>query len=166
MAPPRQKPGKSQQDYETPPELIEAVLRLLGVEEFRMDLAADASNTKARNYIGVAGDSLSVEWGDLAEWEQPSWNQWCWLNPPFAHILPWARKCAESGIKVAFLVPASRGSIWYSEWVEPYCYVFDLKGRPSFDGKGPYPKDLMLCLYGTRFRGSSVWDWRKEVPRP
>ena len=62
-------------------------------------------------------------------------------------------------LAVAFVLLSLPG-VCLAGTAKDYAYVFDLKGRPSFDGKGPYPKDLMLCLYGTPFRGSSVWDWR------
>jgi hypothetical protein len=38
--------------------------------------------------------------------------------------------------------------------------VLALSGRLSFDGKAPYPKDLMLVEYN-RADGFDVWDLRK-----
>jgi phage N-6-adenine-methyltransferase len=154
---PVQKPGKSKQDYETPPEFVSAVEKLLGTY-FTMDLAADQANAKATRWYTKEDDALAHDW---------SWiNGWCWLNPPFGRIAPWAKKCAEEGakgVKIALLVPAAVGSNWYRDYVRNHAYVFDLEGRISFDGVAPYPKDCVLALYGTPFRGSAGWNWRSYV---
>ena len=155
MIVPVQKPGKSRQDFATPPEFIGAVKNKLGIKQFQVDLAADVTNTKAKFYISEAQDSLFTRW-ELFE-------EWCWLNPPFAHIAPWAKKCSESGIKIAFLVPAAVGSNWFRDYVDGKALVLLLNGRICFDGKGPYPKDCVLCLYGAE-PGYKVWDWRKDAP--
>ncbi len=147
---PAQKPGKSKQDYATPPEFIEAVKRCLEIAAFTIDLAADETNTKAAEYYTEAQDSLTQEW--------TFWG-WAWLNPPFADISPWAKKCAESSARIAFLVPAAVGSNWFRDYVDGKARVLLLNGRISFDGVGPYPKDCILCLYGAE-PGYEVWNWR------
>lgn len=92
---PRQKPGNSNQDYQTPPELLRAIERDFSVDEWSLDLAANNETVisqagfalgarVAAPFYGPGGlfeDALTVDWktpGDL------------WLNPPFAHIDPWA----------------------------------------------------------------------------
>lgn len=155
---PVQKPGLSKQDYETPPEFIAAVKNRLGISEFRIDLAADPFNTKAPEWIGEETNSLECNWTYLAGW--------AWLNPPYGNIAPWAKKCSESGIKIAFLVPAAVGSNWFRDYVDGKALVLLLNGRLSFDGIAPYPKDCILCLYGAELYGESgyeVWDWRKQI---
>ncbi len=153
---PVQKPGKSKQDYETPDEFITAVKRLLRIGHFNIDLAADGLNTKGSIYFREEEDSLSIDWPDVGQ-------DWCWLNPPFGNIAPWAEKCWTSGIRVAFLVPASVGANWFRDWVDGKAYVFFLSPRLSFDGKDPYPKDCILCLYGTGMTGYKCWDWRRQL---
>jgi phage N-6-adenine-methyltransferase len=153
--PPPQKPGKSKQDYSTPYEFIEAVYGLLNITEFAVDLAADASNAKAPVFYGVEEDSLAQDWARF-----PGWH---WLNPPFGKITPWVERAnifGWQGVKVAMLLPAAVGSNWYREHVEGEAYVFFLNPRLSFDGVAPYPKDCMLALYGTPFRGASTWRWK------
>lgn len=154
---PEQKPGRSKQDYETPDEFIVAVKSLLGIghEGFSIDLACDENNKKAWRFW--AGDSLEKPWTTMS-----CGSGWAWLNPPFSHIEPWARKCAESGIKFAFLAPAAVGSNWFRDWVDGKALVLLLNGRLSFDGIAPYPKDCILCLYGVE-PGYKVWDWRKQL---
>lgn len=156
---PIQKPGLSKQDYETPPEFIAAVKARLGINSFYIDLAADQHNRKAELWYGEEHDSLLCNWAGLpCQW--PNFT-WAWLNPPFANIAPWAKKCSESKIKIAFLVPAGVGANWFRDHVDGKALVLLLNGRLSFDGIAPYPKDCILCLYGVT-PGYEVWDWRKQ----
>ena len=161
--------GASRQDWATPPELIDAVTQRFG--PLTIDLAARADNTKAPAYIDPATDSLAADWPKAGR---------AWLNPPFSGIGPWARKCAEHtastslgrgllnglgrNLEILFLVPASVGANWFRDHVYERAAVLALNGRVTFVGaKDPYPKDLILCVYGPsslwlpRF---SVWDWR------
>lgn len=159
---PAQKPGRSKQDYGTPPEFLKAVRKLLTINEFDIDLAANDTNPVCLPYYTEAHDSLapSTAWrvGD-------GWN---WLNPPFAHMYPWVGRAAHevnfSGAKTAMLVPAGVGSKWWAECVDGIAYVHLLKGRLTFVGETmPYPKDCALLLYAPFVRGGyNVWDWRTE----
>lgn len=150
--------GESKQDYATPPEFIAAVKRRFGIRDFDHDLAASLENAKALRFFSEAVDSLAQDWsalrGDL------------WLNPPFANIAPWARKCAESGCsidrRIFFLVPAAVGSNWHAQHVDGHALVLLLNGRISFDGKGPYPKDCCLAIYGAA-PGYEVWRWKEQA---
>jgi phage N-6-adenine-methyltransferase len=166
MAPmPQQKPGKSKQNYATPPDFIDAVKSLLGIENFTIDLAADESNTKALVYYDEARDALAQDWArDLVP-------GWAWLNPPFGDIGPWARKCRDTvrknhDVKIAFLVPASVGSNWYRDYIHGQAPVRALNGRLAFMPEKPswlYPKDCMLVTFehgkAPVFR---VWSWRSD----
>lgn len=151
---PKQKPGRSKQDYETPRAFFDVVERNFGPMVW--DLACTRENCKgdAGGYYYPEHDSLRKHWhvlrGNL------------WLNPPYANIGDWAKKCAENhgeGRRIFLLVPASVGSNWYGSWVEPYSQVHFLNPRISFDGKHPFPKDLMLCIYGKN-PSRSQWRWR------
>src|SRR3990167_7503199 len=103
---PRQKPGRSKQDYRTPPEFLTAVKRRLGIDAFDIDLAASAENTVAPLYFDEQMDAFAQE----------SWkigNGWNWLNPPYADIEPWVRRAYSEAIEAigeaqtVVLVPAS-----------------------------------------------------------
>lgn len=107
MTEPAQKPGRSKQDYGTPWGLIRAVEARFG--KLDVDLAARADNAKAPRLIGPDQDSLKVPWGPRI----------CggigWLNPPFADIDPWAKKCGAettpmNGNRIILLTPASVGA--------------------------------------------------------
>ncbi len=156
MTMPRQKPGRSKQDYRTPENFIEAAKRRLGIKEFAWDLAADEINTQCGDrFFSEADNSLVQNWDTL--------DGWLWLNPPFSDIAPWARKCNESHAKIAFLVPASVGANWFRDYIDGHAQVLFLNGRLSFMETGElYPKDCILCLFGPEIiPGYEVWNWRK-----
>jgi phage N-6-adenine-methyltransferase len=157
---PAQKPGRSKQDYATPRPFLAAVKRRLGIQSFEMDLAADSTNAVCPRYLTEEMDALATPWRGL-------WMGWAWLNPPFADIGPWARKCAETGSRrqpIAFLVPAAVGANWFRDFVDGRALVLFLNGRLKFMPDKPtwlYPKDCILALYGLP-PGYEVWNWRKE----
>lgn len=150
----------SKQDYRTPTEFMQAVERRFGPVKF--DLAAHRGNAQAARWYGPGGeaeDSLTQPWHKL--------DGLLWLNPPFSPaIAPWAEKAAmeaQCGARIAFLVPASVGAVWFREHVAPFADVQFLGQRLCFDGKAPYPKDCLLALFGDE-PGACVWNWH-EGPR-
>lgn len=169
MAVPQQKPGKSKQDYRTPADFIAAVKRRLGIAEFAIDLAAHAGNTQAKSWFGPGSDSYTDAF------KAPSWARYCrhgwgWLNPEFANIDPWARRCAataDEGGSVAFLVPAGVGANWYRDHVDGKALVLALNGRLAFIPDQPdwlYPKDCILALYSPLVpAGFEIWSWRSVL---
>lgn len=159
---PAQKPGKSKQDYRTPPEFLEALLKKLCIKCFKMDLAAEKENTVAEYYYSLTQlDDASVN----------DWNcqgNWAYCNPPFACLAPWVRKAWEEsrrGAHVAMLVPAGVGANWWRDWVHRKADVLFLNGRLAFMPDKPkwlYPKDCAVLLYTPySIGGYDVWDWRK-----
>jgi phage N-6-adenine-methyltransferase len=151
--------GQSKQDYATPPDFIQAVVRRFG--PLALDLAATASNAKAPLFFDIAQDALAQSWHRHAHEGQ------MWLNPPFDSIGPWAKKCAEEsklGAAILFLVPASVGSNWFGDFVFQKAHVLFLQGRLHFDPANPawgYPKDCMLAVYdAAKPCGFEVWRWR------
>ena len=174
---PDQKPGKSFQGYETPKVFLDAVKARWRLKGFDWDLAATRKANKALrsdNYfgpdhgVGVYRDALARGWalrGNL------------WLNPPFAKIEPWAKKCHEwappPGVeplvrKIFFLVPAAVGSNWWANWVHQKARVIFLNGRIPFMPDKPkwgYPKDCALCVY-SETPGYEIWPWRQKKAVP
>jgi phage N-6-adenine-methyltransferase len=150
---PKQAPGKSKQDYETPSELLRAVERRFG--RLHVDLAARPDNAKAPRFVTPERDSLKVDWS--AEF----WGSRCWLNPEFADIAPWAAKCSTSrGLHIFLLTPASIGANWFAEHVHGKAVVLGLSPRLTFVGASdPYPKDCMLSIFGFGVAGFDVWRW-------
>lgn len=159
MSTPEQRPGRSRQDYGTPRAFLDAVEIRFGRIVF--DLAATSQNKVVDDHFGPGSgavhDALVVAW--------PTHGGLLWLNPPFADLAPWAAKCAveqSAGARIAMLVPAGVGTLWYASHVEPNAYVFALRPRLTFVGEtAPYPKDLLLCYFTPeRLRGFESWGWR------
>lgn len=141
---PRQKPGKSKQDYATPWNFFYAVEKLLKIQ-FKWDLAAHSKNAKCSQFLSPQEDAFEQVWHKLRGWK--------WLNPPFGKLAPWAERCMEEsrrGADIAMLVPAAVGSNWYRDFVYHQTRTLYINGRISFDGQAGYPKDCMLCLYSKR----------------
>ncbi len=156
---PAQQPGRSKQDYETPPDFLRAVEARYG--RLHVDLAARDDNAKAPRWITPARDSLSVPWRVAFPRAR------AWLNPEYADIEPWAEKCAaetqQPGLWIFLLVPASVGSRWYRQHVHGVALVRPLATRLTFVGADdPYPKDLILAVYGFG-AGFDPWDWQADL---
>jgi phage N-6-adenine-methyltransferase len=153
---PEQKPGKSRQDYGTPRKFLDAVENRFG--KIAWDLAAHDKNHIHKNWYGPESEHATNSLDKDVDWAKTAPGELLWLNPPFSDIAPWASKCASSGAKIAFLVPASIGSEWFASYVYGKSLVLALRPRLSFDGKNPYPKDCILCIYGEQ-PGFSLWKW-------
>jgi hypothetical protein len=158
--------GKSKQDYGTPRDFIRAVERRFGRITF--DLAASASNTVVplsaehgyrisnKCWFDKDDDSLVQNWAGLYD------N--AWLNPEFDNIALWAEKMAREmrwrRALTFFLTPASIGTDWFAKHVAGKAMVLGLSPRLTFEGcDDPYPKDLMLSVYGFGFHGFDTWRW-------
>ena len=158
--------GKSRQDYATPIEFIYAVTNRFGPITF--DLASSSDNYKGPEgcLFTESDDSLSQDWTKLKG------NLWC--NPPYGVIGPWARKCAQSitededgwiSRRIFLLTPASVGSNWFAEYVHNRALVLFLRPRLTFEGADdPYPKDLLLAVYGLKTFPSGYQCWRWDTP--
>ena len=149
--------GKSKQDYGTPMDFIRACERRFG--PFAIDLACTKENAKAPSgFYYPEVDSLAQDWAELGRLN-------LWLNPPFANIEPWAEKLArECRYRLGhtlFLTPASVGSNWYANHVHGKAFVLGLAPRLTFEGTtDPYPKDLILSIYGYGMHGFDTWRWK------
>lgn len=170
--------GQSKQDYATPRVLLDAIKLKFEVKAWAWDLAANW-----KNQVGPEGrfygpdhpkvslrDSLVLDWSEL--------RGDLWLNPPFSNIAPWAKKCFDTAgwpynlrahtfeppRRIFFLVPAAVGSNWWKAYVHRKARVYFLNGRPSFDGKNGYPKDIALVMWGEK-PGYQCWRWRDASQR-
>jgi phage N-6-adenine-methyltransferase len=151
--------GRSKQDYGTPWEFIRAVERRFG--PLVADLACTRANAKAPTgfYFDAGFDALDRLWAETF----PDGN--LWLNPPFANIDPWAEKCAAESANrrglILLLTPASIGTDWFARHVHRNAMVLGLAPRLTFEGTtDPYPKDLMLSVFGMGMSGFDCWRWK------
>ena len=154
---PKQKPGKSRQDYQTPIEFVRAVRGLLGIVDFDIDLAADTRNRVCREFYSQRKSAFDHTWRVR--------NGWNWCNPPFTKIGPWVERGLEMTrdreAQTCFLLPASVSSNWFAEWAHQKALVLFVRPRLTFVGcDDPYPKDLMLLLYSPAVPpGYDTWRW-------
>ncbi len=156
--PPRQKPGESKQDYQTPDDLLAALTNRYGPLE--IDLAAREDNKVAPVCITPEQDSLITPWPkDIL----------AFLNPPFSDIKPWAKKCSEAGARVIMLTPASVGSEWFAKYCFQKANVIILRPRFAFKGMppnpktgkvDPYPKDCMITTWNIEMPGFELWRFK------
>jgi phage N-6-adenine-methyltransferase len=166
---PIQKPGKSKQNYQTPPEFLEAVKTRLNISNFAWDLASEPHNCVSP-YGGFTEktNALVQDWVTVCgvyDSHLGTYDGWLWLNPPYADIGPWVEKAAQESLKgahIAMLIPASVGANWWRDHVVSNSYQLHLNGRLKFVGaKDYYPKDCSLLLFTPFIRsGSAVWDWK------
>jgi phage N-6-adenine-methyltransferase len=158
MAEPTQKPGRSKQDYGTPPTFLAAVAARFGFID--ADLACTRDNAVAPLRLTEDIDSLKQDWRTLAA-------RVAFLNPPFGDIRPWAAKldaeCRELPRWTLMLVPASMGSKWWADHVLGKCMAFGIPRMQFVGADALYPKDLALLAYGFGVAGAGYWDWRKEL---
>lgn len=150
---PAQKPGKSFQAYATPKDFLAAVERRFGV--VRTDLAASSDNAVAPEYFNELQNSLVQDWTAL--------KGVAFCNPPFADLAPWAEKLSTVRDRRAWtllLTPAAVGSEWVADHVLDKALMLLLAPRLCFDGKNPYPKDLILICAGFGVRGIDRWRWK------
>ncbi len=159
--------GKSRQDFATPQDFRDAVVKKFGMPSF--DLAADEKNAfcdwvSMHQYFTEEDDALKQEWYKRATpRDQPEKQLLMWLNPPFGNIAPWARQCAEEsklGARILFLIPASVGSNWWAEYVHNKAHVYFLSPRLCFDGIAPFPKDCALAYFSIGNQGYACWRWK------
>jgi hypothetical protein len=177
MSEPAQKPGRSKQDYQSPPSFLEAIARQFGAID--LDLACRVDNMVAPYGIAYDQDldALAQDWSDPIYWSKGG-NvvvsgddiRVAFLNPPFASIRPWAAKleqCRWLPRWTLMLVPASMGSKWWADHVLNKAMVYGIP-RLAFIGEGGkseglYPKDLALICAGFGVSGTGYWDWRKTL---
>lgn len=138
--------GRSETVVGTPQAFVNECERRYG--DIYRDIAASLGNAKNSFYWTQEDNALSKDWNDALA------GGVGWLNPPYDNIGLWAKKAdeeAQKGARVLMLVPASVGTNWYLDYVHFKHPVDFLNGRIHFEGhEDPYPKDLMLVLFGFR----------------
>lgn len=178
MSEPQQKPGRSKQDYSTPPAFLEAIARQFGAID--LDLACRTDNMVAA--YGLAHDkgldALTQDWetpiacdangesGGAVYNLHMALVRVAFANPPFADIRPWAAKvesCRWLPRWTLMLVPASMGSKWWVDHVLNKTMAFGIPRMQFVGADSLYPKDLALIAAGFGVSGTGYWDWRKLV---
>ncbi len=180
---PRQQSSTSRQDYETPPELIEAVSLRFGALE--VDLACGHREQTTMPLEGLYPDTrkapIGLRWPDVdslsVSWAEHYGDSICWLNPPFKDCDVWAAKCAREAIhfgergRIILLTPASVGANWFTDSVWLRAQVIPLSPRITFVGEADaFPKDCMLSIFGrtppARADAFEPWRWVEKIILP
>lgn len=118
-----------------------------------IDLAALPENAVAELYYTPEDDSLS----DACPWSGfLATHEVAWCNPPFNMFRQFTTKAAatvhaEPDAAIVMLTLASLSSNWWRDNVHERAVVQPVP-RIQFVGHDyPFPKDLVLLLYGRRF---------------
>lgn len=120
--------AKSNDEWETPPELFESLNREFG---FTLDACASKTNHKVARWYSIDGSGLGHD-GLTVTWQQET----VWVNPPFSDIGAWVEKAYEetryAGTTVVMLLPANTDTKWFSK----YCTKAEVRllteGRVAF----------------------------------
>ena len=151
---------KSVQTQVTPMYFIERLGRRFGVD-FTLDLAATDENHRCPDWFTEAQNALTQDWAARLV----TLDMCAWLNPPFRGVGPWMKKCGEEsakGCKIISLTLASLGTGWYRDHVEGKALSLVLRDRIIFEGeKDPFPKELMISLWGFGMSGLGFWSWKE-----
>ena len=130
------------QEWETPPDLFAP----LDAEfHFTLDAAADAKNTKAKEFYTAEQDGLKQNWG----------THTVWVNPPYgdgsSKLKDWVDKACMSarfGATVVMLIPARTNTNWFHDYCLQFGEVRFLRGRPKFIGcNHGLPQPLCLIIF-------------------
>lgn len=107
---------------------------------FTLDVCANASNAKCRDYFTAEQDGLAQDWGYHS----------CWMNPPYGRTIGrWMRKALESakaGATVVCLVPARTDTAWWWDYAMKGEIRF-IRGRLKFGGhetNAPFPSAVVV----------------------
>jgi phage N-6-adenine-methyltransferase len=155
---------RQRDDWETPPELLAAVIKRYG--QFSLDPAATAENAKAPAFFTPVEDGLAQRWFGQV-----------WLNPPYSQTRRWMAKCvaeceARNVRRIVALVAARTDTRWFHETLAtPFVEeIVALRGRVRFVGaehSAPFPS-LLLVLAPPPWISAPphprvrLWDWRRD----
>ncbi len=168
------------QDWMTPPDLIEALLKFEGRKSFDLDPCCSRRNVPAKkHFLEQDTDGLSLPWGGLV-----------FMNPPYGNDLKfWMEKAfkeSNKGSRVWALIPARTETVYQHDYgLARAGFTVFIKGRLHFvrngdfvphtqqflpffeegceptdedtsdDGAAPFP--TMLLYFGD--------DWKKKAAR-
>lgn len=142
--------GKRGDDQFTPPQFLDAIVRIFGLIDLDPSWHERSPVSAYRTFSLAAGDDgLHLPWqADLV-----------WLNPPYSQLLRWLRKADEEWSAgragtIVCLVPARTDSTYFHDCLARIGYVYLLRRRLRFiqlDGRvgNQAPFGLMLILLGS-----------------
>lgn len=171
----------------TPPELVEALLKFEGRDQFDLDAATTEFNIPAHSYYTDGMLYERTEW----VWPWPGIDKTCgltgnrdlwgpdrenliFLNPPYGNKLKLfmekAHKEAQKGCRIWALVPARTETRYQHDFgLTKAGFTVFLKGRLEFlqngEKKGTAPFPTMLLYFGDDWQEKAE-RWSQEQPWP
>lgn len=109
---------------------------------FNIDVCADESNHKCKDYYSLSDNGLLQNWG----------GKRAFCNPPYGRgISDWVKKAYEESLKpdtlIVLLLPARTDTKWFHDYIYKKHEVRFIKGRLKFgDGKNSAPFPSMLVI--------------------
>ena len=103
------KYGSNRDDYMTPPEIYEPILKLFNKNKFDIDVCCTQNNIPAWNHYTKEDNGLLKSWSGL-----------CFCNPPWNKAQDWIKKGAKemncySAPTVCYVLPANRFETGYMQ---------------------------------------------------
>jgi hypothetical protein len=137
--------------------------------------AADAAAKGDKVTIRVANhdpnayalNAFAHNWSELSKMDPGAGPSWLlFLNCEFSDCEPWAEKFlmeARRGASGVLLTPSSLGSRWCLRHILGKADIYEMRERPSFDGKFPFPKDCIVTHFWPGMTGARhLWDWKRD----
>lgn len=147
--------------WQTPPELVNALLAFEGVESFDLDPACSTNNIPAyMHHYHPDFNGLALPWNGLV-----------FLNPPYNTIKDWVKKAYEESLQGAHiwaLLPARTETRYQHDYgLTKAGFTVFLRGRLRFlqngVNKGTAPFPTMLLYFGDDWM-IKAQRWAKEQP--
>tara|TARA_R100001082_G_scaffold44580_1_gene23750 strand:+ start:2219 stop:2680 length:462 start_codon:yes stop_codon:yes gene_type:complete len=123
-------------DWQTPKTFFDKCEKAYGT--FDLDVAADAKNTKCKDYFTEEQNALSLNWHTHK-------NIWC--NPPYTNLISWVKKAlteSTQGCQVVMLLPYGRWAKWH-ELILHKAEVVRVIGRIQFELDGVSSGNAPAC---------------------
>lgn len=135
------------QNTETPDILVRALEDFLGIN-FKYDMAGDEQNKKAPIVFTEEHNSLRRDW---------PMDGWCFLNPPFAKLTLWVKKCKEQsarGVPIVSIWPLSGDLNQVDTWMGSRVHIIHRRIWKGVRG-------CMVCVWGASGIIGLMWDGKK-----
>jgi site-specific DNA-methyltransferase (adenine-specific) len=144
------------EDWGTPPDLF---AKLSTAHDFVIDLCASAENALCDNYIDERIDLMSPMGAELVEMVAEGCGStlgpsYAWINPPYQgggktglFVARAAELCLENCLGLVALIPASVGSRWWRECVDPFFDFVIFPPRLTYAGAPATAQfDSAICV--------------------
>jgi hypothetical protein len=151
-------------DYQTPPEVYNTILKFIGRDEFDMDVCCSELNIPAMFYLQING--LTHNWSYK--------HTTCWMNPPFATAKKWLEKAYEESKKdceVWGIIPCRTETKYFKDFIMQNENAFYAPLQKGISFINPETKDPMgvfknpLCIISLGKRASEhAYNWNIKKP--